>query len=90
MTRLVATVSLSALYLATSLTVLLLITLTSRLQGIVVKVITKDLGAKFYKQKGYIVEVLDKYRALIRLLDGGQKLKLDQQHLETVVPAAGR
>ena len=31
-----------------------------------VKVITKDLGSKFYKQKGYVQEVVDKYRALVR------------------------
>ncbi|XP_037089291.1 DNA/RNA-binding protein KIN17-like [Pollicipes pollicipes] len=59
-------------------------------EGVVVKVVTKDLGDKFYKQKGHITEVQDRYRAVLRLLDGGHKLKLDQAHLETVVPAVGR
>ncbi|KAG7162054.1 DNA/RNA-binding protein KIN17-like [Homarus americanus] len=59
-------------------------------KNIVVKVITKDLGSKYYKQKGVIREVIDKYIGLVKLLECGTKLKLDQAHLETVVPSKNR
>ncbi len=35
-------------------------------------------------------EVVDNYGAVIKLLVGGDKLKVDQAHLETVIPAIGR
>lgn len=59
-------------------------------EGIVVKVITKSLGDEYHKQKGVIREVIDKYGAVVKLLDSGKKLKLDQKHLETVIPAIGK
>lgn len=59
-------------------------------EDIVVKVMTKSLGDDFYKQKAVIVEVKDKYTAVVKLLDTGKKLKLDQEHLETVIPAIGK
>ncbi|KAK8730721.1 hypothetical protein OTU49_007887 [Cherax quadricarinatus] len=59
-------------------------------KNIVVKVITKDLGSKYYKQKGVVREVIDKYAGLVKLLECGTKLKLDQAHLETVVPSINR
>ncbi|XP_052860303.1 DNA/RNA-binding protein KIN17 [Anopheles cruzii] len=60
------------------------------MEGIVVKMITKALGEKYYKEKGVVVEVFDKYRAKIRLLETGEKLKVDQAHLETVIPQVGK
>lgn len=59
-------------------------------EGIVVKVITKTLGEKYYKQKGVVKEVKAKYTAIVKMLETGHKLKLDQQHLETVIPALGK
>ncbi len=59
-------------------------------KGIVVKVVTKSLGEKYYKQKGVVKEVVEKYGAVVSLLDGGKKVKLDQEHLETVIPAVGK
>lgn len=59
-------------------------------EDIVVKVVTKDLGSKYYKQKGVVKEVIGKYCAIVRLLDCNTKLKLDQTHLETVIPSVGR
>lgn len=59
-------------------------------QGIVVKVITKSLGEKYYKQKGHVRELVDKYTGIIVVSSTGAKVKLDQQHLETVIPAVGR
>lgn len=34
-------------------------------------------------------EVRDKYTAVVKMIDSGDKLKLDQNHLETVIPAPG-
>lgn len=34
-------------------------------------------------------EVIDKYTAVVKVIDSGDKLKLDQTHLETVIPAPG-
>lgn len=59
-------------------------------EGIVVKLVSKSLGEKYYKEKGVVVEVIDKYRAKIKLLETGDKLKVDQAHLETVIPAIGK
>lgn len=59
-------------------------------EGIVVKVITKTLGDKYYKKKGFISELLGKYVAMVTMLDTGNKLKLDQAHMETVIPSVGR
>ncbi|XP_051544866.1 DNA/RNA-binding protein KIN17 [Myxocyprinus asiaticus] len=58
--------------------------------NIVVKVITKKLGEKYYKKKAAIREVQDKYTAVVRMINSGDKLKLDQSHLETVIPAPGK
>ncbi|XP_061106655.1 DNA/RNA-binding protein KIN17 [Conger conger] len=57
---------------------------------IVVKVVTKKLGEKYHKKKGVIKEVQDKYSAIVKMSDTGDKLKLDQSHLETVIPALGK
>ncbi|ELK23538.1 DNA/RNA-binding protein KIN17 [Myotis davidii] len=54
---------------------------------IIVKIITKRLGEKYHKKKGIVKEVIDKYTAVVKMIDSGDKLKLDQTHLETVIPA---
>ncbi|XP_065066935.1 DNA/RNA-binding protein KIN17-like [Rhopilema esculentum] len=59
-------------------------------KGIIVKVITKKLGEKYYKKKGEITAVKDKFVAVVEMLDSGDKLKLDQAHIETVIPQPGR
>eukprot|EP00064_Thunnus_orientalis_P012885 superscaffoldBa00002028_g12921 len=58
--------------------------------NIVVKVITKRLGEKYHKKKAVIMEVRDKYAAVVKMIDSGDKLKLDQNHVETVIPAPGK
>lgn len=58
--------------------------------GIVVKIITKRLGDKFFKKKGVITNVQDKFTATVKMLDGSKTIKLDQMHVETVIPAIGR
>jgi DNA/RNA-binding protein KIN17 len=59
-------------------------------EGIVVKMIAKSLGDKYYKKKGVVSEVSNKYVATVLMLDSGHKVKLDQAHLQTVIPAVGR
>lgn len=59
-------------------------------EDVIVKVVTKSLGEKYFNKKGVITEVVDKYCAKVRMLDSGTKVKLDQNHLETVIPAVGR
>lgn len=56
-------------------------------EGIVVKVIAKCLGDRYCRKKGVVTGVLDKYVATVTMLDSGHKLKLDQAHLETLIPA---
>lgn len=58
--------------------------------NIIVKVITKKVGDRYYKKKAVVVEVKDKYAAVVKMVDSGDKLKLDQNHLETVIPAPGK
>ncbi|NXO92431.1 KIN17 protein, partial [Certhia brachydactyla] len=57
---------------------------------IVVKIVTKRLGEKYHKKKAVVKEVIDKYTAVVKVIDSGDKLKLDQTHLETVIPAPGK
>ena len=46
-------------------------------KGIVVKLTTKRLGDKFHKKKAIVKEVLDdKFTALIKLIDSGEKVSL--------------
>lgn len=60
-------------------------------ENIVVKVVTKSLGSAYYKEKGVVLSLLDGgYCCKVQLLSSGSKLKLDQAHLETVVPSVGR
>ena len=58
-------------------------------KSIVVKIIAKTLGDKYYKQKGHIKELIDPFTGIV-VTQSGAKLKLDQNHLETVIPAKGR
>jgi len=57
--------------------------------GIVVKVVTRSLGDKYYRKKGHVVEVIDDFAAMVQM-HGGGRVRLDQDHMETVVPQVGR
>lgn len=59
-------------------------------EKIVVKIVAKELGKDFYKAKGIIEEVFDTYGAKVKVIKTGKKVKLDQSHLETVIPQVGR
>eukprot|EP00794_Sanderia_malayensis_P006100 gene6100-6804_t len=58
--------------------------------GLIVKVITKKLGEKYYKKKGEIKEVQNLFVAIVKMFDSGDVIKLDQAHIETVIPQIGR
>lgn len=58
-------------------------------KGIVVKVMHKKLGERYYRLKGVVEGVKDLYTAVIKMKDSGDKIKIDQAHLETVIPAIG-
>ena len=58
--------------------------------GIVVKITNKKVGdGKYYKKKGVIISVIDKYVGELSVLDCNAVLKLDQDHMETVIPKVG-
>ncbi|CAN4105945.1 unnamed protein product [Withania somnifera] len=58
--------------------------------GIIVKVMSKALADKgYYKQKGVIRKVIDKYVGEIEMLENKHVLRVDQEELETVIPQIG-
>jgi len=58
--------------------------------GIVVKVVTPKLGEKYYRKKGVVMDIVDRYSGVIRMLDNGDRIRVDEAHLETVIPALGK
>lgn len=55
--------------------------------GIVVKIVNKKLGGgKYFKKKGVVLSVIDRYVGEVSVLDMSAVLKLDQEDLETVIP----
>ncbi|VFQ70145.1 unnamed protein product [Cuscuta campestris] len=59
-------------------------------EGIVVKVMSKALANKgYYKQKGSVRRVIDKYVGEIETLEKKHVLRVDQEELETVIPQIG-
>ncbi|KAH7656926.1 DNA/RNA-binding protein KIN17 protein [Dioscorea alata] len=59
-------------------------------EGIIVKVMSKTLASKgYYKQKGVVKRVIDKYVGEIEMLENKHLLRIDQEELETVIPQIG-
>ena len=59
-------------------------------RGIVVKVLSKELREHgYYKEKGVVERVVDKYVGEIRMLQSGDIIRVDQEQLETVLPQLG-
>ncbi|XP_051122771.1 KIN17-like protein [Andrographis paniculata] len=59
-------------------------------EGIIVKVMSKALIDKgYYKQKGVVRKVIDKYCGEIEMLEKKHVLRVDQEELETVLPQIG-
>jgi len=59
------------------------------LENIIVKVTTKTLGLQYLGKKGVVIKVMDKYGCMVKLFEPKVKLKLDQNHVETVIPNIG-
>uniref|UniRef100_A0A7G3AGC4 Putative dna/rna-binding protein kin17 n=1 Tax=Lutzomyia longipalpis TaxID=7200 RepID=A0A7G3AGC4_LUTLO len=60
-------------------------------EGIIVKIVSKSLAeGKVYKEKAVVQEVIDKYRAKVKLLETGKKLEVHQDDVETVIPQIGK
>jgi DNA/RNA-binding protein KIN17 len=56
--------------------------------GLVVKILNKTIAdGQFYGKKGIITKVIDLYVAQVKLPENGIIIKIDQSHLETVIPA---
>ncbi|KAJ0987764.1 hypothetical protein J5N97_006120 [Dioscorea zingiberensis] len=59
-------------------------------EGIIVKVMSKALADKgYYKQKGVVRTVIEKYVGEIEMLESKHVLRVDQEELETVIPQIG-
>lgn len=59
--------------------------------GIIVKVLDKQIGeGKYYKKKGKVSSLASEYVAIIDMLESGDQLQLDQDDLQTVLPAIGK
>ncbi|XP_059622459.1 DNA/RNA-binding protein KIN17 [Phlebotomus argentipes] len=60
-------------------------------EGIVVKIVSKSIGdGRMYKEKAVVQEMLDKYRAKVKLLETGEKVAVHQDDVETVIPQIGK
>ena len=58
--------------------------------NIIVKITSKTLGEKFFKQKAEVLEIIHKFKAIVKLVQDGSKVTIDQNDVETVIPAIGR
>mmetsp|Transcript_5263 Transcript_5263/g.8549 ORF Transcript_5263/g.8549 Transcript_5263/m.8549 type:complete len:415 (-) Transcript_5263:53-1297(-) len=59
--------------------------------GIVVKVMHKELAdGKYYRKKGKVEKVHDKFTADVRMAEDKALVRLDQELLETVIPNVGK
>lgn len=55
--------------------------------GIVVKIKNKKVGdGKYYKMKGVVIRVIEQYVGEVSILDTNSVIRIDQEHLETVLP----
>ena len=53
--------------------------------GVVVKVMNKKVGGgKYYKKKARLRKVVERYIGEVKMLDSGDRLRVDQEDLETV------
>ena len=60
------------------------------IENIVIKITSKALGDKYYKQKAEIIQVVNKFKAIVKLIQDSSKIQVDQNQIETVIPAIGK
>lgn len=58
--------------------------------NIIVKITTNKLGEKFLNKKAVVMSVKDHYTGILKLIDSDTVIKVDQAHVETVIPAIGK
>lgn len=65
-------------------------------KGLSVKIVTKSIGEKYHKAKGTVEQIMDSgsFVGKVKLASPdevkGHVIKIDQEHLETVIPSIGR
>lgn len=52
--------------------------------------VSNETDVKLYISQRCMQDVLDKYTAVIQMVDSKDVLKVDQDHVETVLPALGK
>lgn len=57
--------------------------------GIVVRVTTKDLGPTYHNKKAVVEKIPEEFIGLVKMIDTGDLVKLDEAHLQTIVPRIG-
>jgi DNA/RNA-binding protein KIN17 len=56
-------------------------------KGIYVKIINKEiLNGKYFKKNGKIIEVIDKFEAVIKMDESNDIIQIHQKYLQTVLP----
>lgn len=59
--------------------------------GIIVKVLDKQVGeGRYYKKKGKVSSLVSEYVGIVDMLESGDQLQLDEDDLQTVLPALGK
>jgi len=59
-------------------------------EGIIVKCMNKSIcDGVYYKRKGVVRKVVETFTGVVKMLDDGVKIKIDQDQLETVIPNTG-
>ena len=60
------------------------------IENIVIRITSKALGDKYYQQKAEIIQVVNKFKAIVKLIQDSSKIQVDQNQIETVIPAIGK
>eukprot|EP01071_Lankesteria_metandrocarpae_P004914 Lankesteria_metandrocarpae@DN3745_c0_g1_i1.p1 len=58
-------------------------------EGIVVRVVDKKLPKVYFKQKGIVTKVTDRFLATVKILMVNKTIQIDQSNLDPVLPACG-
>lgn len=55
--------------------------------GIIVRINSRQPGSKYYQQKGRIEWVESSTTCMVKMLNSGEQIRVNECHLETVIPA---
>eukprot|EP00471_Norrisiella_sphaerica_P010005 CAMPEP_0184494780 /NCGR_PEP_ID=MMETSP0113_2-20130426/29567_1 /TAXON_ID=91329 /ORGANISM="Norrisiella sphaerica, Strain BC52" /LENGTH=354 /DNA_ID=CAMNT_0026880673 /DNA_START=175 /DNA_END=1239 /DNA_ORIENTATION=+ len=60
-------------------------------KDLIVKILNRKVGnGAYYKKKARVLKIRNKFEGEVKLLESGAVLRIDQEHLETVIPGVGR